>query len=132
MITPEQLAKSGTEHGAQAALFCWANLNLDKYPELKWLFAIPNGFAGVIAKSKMKSEGLKSGVPDICLLASRAPYGGKDRYAALWIELKVGKNKASDKQNEWLGQARVCGHGAIVCYGWEHARDTIIQYLEYK
>ena len=35
MITPEQLAKSGTEHGHQAALFCWIALNIDRYPELE-------------------------------------------------------------------------------------------------
>ena len=42
-ITPEQLAASGSEDGHQMALFCWAALNTEQYPQLKNLFAIPNG-----------------------------------------------------------------------------------------
>ena len=41
-ITPEQLAASGSEDGHQSALFCWAALNTEQYPQLKNLFAIPN------------------------------------------------------------------------------------------
>src|SRR5258705_2513503 len=99
MITPADLAKSGTEHGAQAVIFCWAALNLQKYPELKWLFAVPNGGArDKRTGASLKAEGVKPGIPDMCLLVKRG------QYAALWIELKVGKNKASEKQNEWLDQ----------------------------
>jgi hypothetical protein len=132
-ITPEQLAASGTEHGHQAALFCWSAINTDKYPDLKWLFAIPNGgFRDKITAGRLKSEGVKAGVPDICLLVRRGPY------AALWIELKRPKSKGKAKgrvqnnQSPWLNQANECGHGAIVCYGWEHARDILISYLDYK
>ena len=72
-MTPEQIAKSGTEHAEQSALFCWASYArnfgfkvaddteayrdlktfLDKrtmaeqapVPELQWLHAIPNAGA---------------------------------------------------------------------------------------
>lgn len=127
MITPESLAASNTEHGHQAAIFCFANQNLNKYPDLRWLFAIPNGFYGVQQKGKMKAEGLKSGLPDIGLMVKRGSY------QMLWIELKKPKvGKVSTKQNEWLTQARECGHGSAVCYGWIEARDMIISYLEFK
>lgn len=39
-MTPEQIAKSGTEHAEQAALFQWCNLNVGKYPELRWFYAV--------------------------------------------------------------------------------------------
>lgn len=69
-MTPDQLAKSGTEHGEQVALFAWANVArlhgfevawkfaeigqaaflgrptpnvLHAVPALEWLHAIPNG-----------------------------------------------------------------------------------------
>lgn len=93
-MTPPELAKSGTEHGEQRALFAWAAMaeqygfaaawSEDAYrgkfpdpqpvPELKWFHAIPNGGArGDNAKSsairgaQLKAEGVKSGIPDTFL-----------------------------------------------------------------
>lgn len=139
MIKPEDLAKSGTEDGHQSALFCWSSLPevRQKYPDLRWLFAIPNGgFRDPITANKLKATGVKSGVLDICLLLRRG------EYAALWIELKrpksvtaKGKKRAageiSDEQKLWLDHARSQGHGAVLCVGWIEARDIIIQYLNY-
>ncbi len=138
-ISPEQLAASGTEHGHQAALFCWAadpNVRA-ALPELQWLFAIPNGgLRNPVTANRLKATGVKKGVMDICLLVRRV------EYAALWIELKRPKSvsptgkkrqagKVSEDQQPWLDQARACGHGAVSCVGWEAARDMIIQYLNY-
>jgi hypothetical protein len=131
VITPEQLAASGSEHGHQAAIFCWAQQS--GIEELKWLFAVPNGFFGTAAqKSKMKAEGLKSGVPDIWLpvpMRFMDDNGVRNNYCGLVIELKVGKNKPSTEQQEWIDYLNDNGYRAIVCYGWESARDTILMYL---
>jgi hypothetical protein len=131
VITHEQLAASGTEHGHQAAIFCWAQQS--GIEELKWLFAVPNGFFGTAAqKSKMKAEGLKSGVPDIWLpvpMRFMDDNGVRNNYCGLVIELKVGKNKPSTEQQEWIDYLNDNGYRAIVCYGWESARDTILMYL---
>ena len=121
-ITPEQLAASGTEHGHQAAIFCWAQQS--GIAELKWLFAGPNGFFGSAAqKGKMKAEGLKLGVPDIWLPVPM------DGCYGLVIELKVGKNKPTKEQQEWIDYLNNAGYYARVRYGWESARDTILKYL---
>ena len=67
-MTPEQLAAPGTEHAHQVALFCWLATMLPRYPEVKWIYAIPNGGKrDPITANKLKSEGVKSnsnGVPD--------------------------------------------------------------------
>ena len=133
VITPEALAQNNSEVGHQAALFCWAQQNISKYPELRWLFAIPNGdLRNPIVANRLKSTGVKPGIPDICLLVKR------NKYACLWIELKKpakdGKRAGivSDEQKEWITQANESGHYAGVCYGWEHAKDIIVFYLEMK
>lgn len=127
MITPEQLAKSGSEHGHQSALFCWVGININKYPDLVWLFAIPNGgLRDKITAGKLKASGVKSGVPDICLPIRRGSYSG------LFIEMKRGKNKPTAEQKEWINFLPTQGFGVIVCYDWEAARDIIIQYLEHE
>src|SRR5258708_278445 len=81
LIAPEQLAASGTEDGHQAALFCWAALNVGKYPALAYMFAIPNGgLRDVRTATNLKAEGVKAGVPDIFLpfhnIFPHYPYSG--------------------------------------------------------
>ena len=131
-ITPEQLAANGSEDGHQLALMCWCALNQDQYPELKWLFAIPNGGSRHIAEAtKLRAMGVKDGVPDLCLPVKRGSW------SALYIELKKPakdkkkSGKTSNEQNEWITFLQSQGFGAIVCYGWENARDTLIAYLNY-
>lgn len=132
----ERYAANG-EEGHQIKLFMWAALpeTRAKYPELRWMFAIPNG--GLRSKAtagKMKAMGLKAGVSDICLPVRRG------EWPLLFIELKILKahtgkakpTKASHYQNEWLDHFKSQGYGAMVCVGWEHARDVIISYLEYN
>ncbi len=145
-ITPEMLAKSGSEDGHQMAIFCWAADNLSKYPQLAWMYAIPNaGERFVAVATKMVATGLRKGVPDIFLPASiqKRDYQGftelfKYGYHGLYIELKIeNKRKLKDgglskDQLLWLPALREAGYYVAVCYGWIEARDCIVNYLEGK
>lgn len=113
-----------TEEEEQKALIEWAHLHELKYPDLKWLFAIPNGGLRhpVIAK-KLKAEGVKRGVPDLCLPVPRAPYSG------LFLELKASGGRLSPAQILWLTALNLLGYYATVCEGWDAARKVIEQYL---
>lgn len=134
-ITPDQLAASGSESGEQAALFCWAALHTtrEEYPELRWLFAVPNGgLRNKVVATQLRAEGVKKGVPDIWLPINRGPWHG------LIIELKrpktEGKRKGqpSQEQRDWINHLRSQGYGAMVCVGWHEARQAICNYLNYK
>lgn len=127
-ITPEQLAKSGSEDGEQLALLCWCAENFDQYPQLKRLVHIPNGGSRHKAEAgKLKAMGVKPGFPDLLLPIIKANWYG------LFIELKRLKGGIiSDEQKDWLQFLRSQGYGAIVCYGWLEARKVLIDYLEYK
>lgn len=115
-MTPDELAKSGTEHGEQRALFGWAKMaewygfaaawddnayaGDDRHkdavgvPELHWLHAIPNG--GLRDKktaAKLKVEGVKRGISDVFLplvMRGVAPLGNviPTLYSGLYVELK--------------------------------------------
>jgi VRR-NUC domain-containing protein len=125
--TPASLAKSGTEAAHQTALFCWAALpeTLARFPEVKWLFHIPNGgLRDKITAGNMKAQGVKAGVPDIFLPVP------KGRFAGLWIELKVKDNTPSEKQSEWHKALTGFGFAVSVCYSWEEATRHITYYLE--
>ncbi len=118
-------AFTASESEEQIALFEWAALSRGKYPALEWLFHIPNGGQRSITTAKrLKAEGVKAGVPDICLPVARGDYHG------LFIELKAGKNKATENQERWIAALTANGYKTAVCHGWTAAKDTIVSYLK--
>lgn len=130
-MTPEQLAAPGTEHAEQVALFQWAALNAKQYPQLRRMFAIPNGGSrgdtersARIVGARMKAEGVRPGVSDIFL---PAPVGN---YHGLFIEMKRKDGGEESKEQKAFGADMLAaGYGYACCHGWEQARDTIIDYL---
>ena len=61
----------------QKAIIEWANLFIHIYPELQWLHAIPNGGSrNKFEAGRMKGEGVKPGVYDLCLPCARKGYHG--------------------------------------------------------
>lgn len=113
------------EHQEQVALFNWARLDQHKHPELKLIFAIPNGGQrNIIVAAKLKAEGVRAGVPDICLPVAR---GG---FNSLYIELKAVKGRMQPNQIEWQTALNEAGNLAVTCHGWVAARETILSYLK--
>lgn len=113
------------ESEEQVALFEWAEAMSGKYPCLRLMYHVPNGgHRSAAVAGKLKAEGVKAGVPDICLPSARGGYHG------LYIELKAGKNKATKEQEEWLSALSEEGYKAVVCRGWVNAAEEIKNYLE--
>ena len=118
-----------SEHDEQAALIEWAQSQINIYPELQLLYAVPNqggsGRAAIIRGQKMKREGMKKGVPDLCLPITRG------NFLTLYIEMKdVGsKGRLSAEQSNWIGLLSEAGHNVQVCHGFEEAMNTLINYL---
>lgn len=141
IITPEQVAASGTEHGHQAAIFQWiALVGCKVHPELRLLFAVPNGGdrrASVAAS--MKAEGVKSGIPDMILPVPMASEIDKlyERSGChgLYLELKrpgLEKRKngdRSDNQVQWHKDLRKQGYAVATAYGWQAAAWVLHLYL---
>lgn len=129
---PATYAKAGTEHAHQVALFMWAAQTVARgqYPELRRMFAIPNGGErNIRVAARLRAEGVKKGVLDIFLPVPIAAWHG------LFIELKRPKSDERKKgvvepeQADWITYLQSVGYGAVTCYGWESARDTLIAYL---
>ena len=112
------------EHDEQAALIQWAGLQRRIYPELRLLFAIPNGsLRHKVVAQKLRAEGVKAGVPDLCLPVAR---GG---YHALFLELKIPGGRLSRAQAEWLRALRRAGNYSQVVFGQDQARQVLIQHV---
>ncbi len=124
-MTPDQLAISGSESAHQRSLFCWCAMNIKKYPELRWLFAIPNGEARTgFAGARLKAEGVRAGVWDIFL-----PVAFANGWRGLWIEMKKRGGKLSPRQIEFGEFVKKQGYRTEVCYGWQEAVKVIEDYL---
>lgn len=98
-------------------------------PELRGrLVHSPNGGKrNAREAARFKRMGVRAGYPDFSLDIAHG------RYHGLRIELKPPrphKSKVSDSQKWWIETLSNEGYLAVVCYGWEAARDTIISYME--
>jgi hypothetical protein len=124
-----------SEHSEQVQVIEWARRWEFQYPELGLLFAIPNGAALAShhdrrgrrfspQASKLKAEGLRAGVPDLCLPIARQGFNG------MFIELKVGYNIPSPEQARYLDALAEQNYYAAVCWGAEEAILAIQAYLQ--
>jgi hypothetical protein len=118
-----------SEHSEQVALVAWAKDNENWIPALRNLFSIPNGGKRKTGWWEV-SEGLKKGVPDLFLAVPKPVHKGG--MAGLFVEMKYGKNKCTPAQEDWLERLHCQGYATAVCYSFEEARDTILDYLEVK
>lgn len=158
-MNPETLAKSGTEHAHQTALFAytavaylhgWAAADLwanggalpkraptaaPAVPALAWFHAVHNqGHGDRIRGAIAKAEGVRRGVPDTFLPWPVAHWHG------LYIEMKKpterpktkGKGGVSDEQGAFGAYALRVGYGWAVCYSWREAADTLRAYIEWN
>lgn len=67
--------------------------------------------------------GTKAGFPDLFLCIARGGYHG------LFIELKTVKGKPTALQQTWLNRLNKQGYKAVVCYGFDEAKEAIKGYL---
>jgi len=109
-----------SEHDEQATLFAIASYR----PELRWMFAIPNGgYRTKATAGKMAAEGLKAGIADVFV-----PIPSKD-YHGLFIEMKFGRNKLTELQQEFFEYATQQGYLCKVAYSADEAIEIIDDYL---
>jgi hypothetical protein len=114
-----------TEHENQRALFGWAIDNQTRLPELKTMFAIPNaGKRSAGATQYYYEEGLKPGMPDICLPIIRKVEGKQK--SCLFIEMKYDDGKVTANQEKRHEILR--SHGSVVVIAWSTAQA--IQIIE--
>lgn len=117
-----------TEAQEQETLFNWMRYKEKQYPELKLCFHIPNGGSrNQIEAKHLKEQGVKPGVPDLCLPVARGIWHG------LYIEMKRQKGgRVSDAQRQWIADLERQGYRAEIACGWQEAAQILEIYLQGK
>lgn len=114
-----------TEDEEQIMVMKWAELQMGRWPDLQWLFHIPNG--GKRRKTeaaRFKAMGVKAGVPDLFL---PVPIG---RYHGLFVEMKRREGgKLSEDQKDWIEGLSENGYCVHRCDGWQEAVRVLEDYL---
>ena len=119
-----------TEHDEQVALFGWADVaswgGADA-GRLELLHAIPNGgHRHKATAGRLRAEGVRAGVPDLCLPCASAD----GEYIGLYVELKrIRGGRTSPVQRGWHDRLRAAGHRVEVCAGWQEAARVIADHL---
>jgi hypothetical protein len=70
---------------------------------------------------RLKILGVSSGYPDLVLV-----YKG----LKIALELKVGKNKATEKQEKWIEALNKAGIPAKVCVGFDQSKEFIDKHFK--
>ena len=100
----------------------WFNFTYPQYKEDLHHFA--NERRCSIQQGRLlKKMGVKKGVSDFFLAVPRDGKGG------LWIELKVGTNKPTPEQKEFIERKINMGYTATCAWGAEAAKKVIKTYL---
>ncbi len=76
--------------------------------------------------AKRKRQGVKPGIPDICIMEPNKDYSG------LFIEIKANYNKPSDYQLKWAKNLNKKGYLAVWSNSFDECKDIINGYLSNK
>lgn len=110
------------EHNEQRDFVNWVKKKSLQDPIYDMLYAIPNGGQrNLKVGAKLKLEGVKPGIPDLCFPVSRGPFHG------LYIEMKRKKTGHLSKvQKEWKKKLKNQNY----CFQMARGSDEAIKILE--
>lgn len=122
---PKNELGENSESIEQQQIFAWAGYMSGQYPCLDLMYHIPNeGKRSRSTGGRLKVEGLKAGVPDICLPVASGGYHG------LYIELKAVGGSTTKLQKQWIAALNKQNYFAVVCIGYDEAVAAIMEYLK--
>lgn len=120
--------RSNPEHSMQVAIIAECERKGALNPLWRLVYAIPNGgHRSKAVAGKLKAEGVRKGILDLCLPIARHGFHG------LYMELKISPNKPTVEQLAWIDALTVQGYFVTVVYDDPAEAIRILEwYLEAK
>ena len=119
------------EHKLQVAFVNWFRMQYNQYSGLMW--ATPNGgMRNVKVATKLKREGVLSGVADLFLAVPRYADDGEILMdtPGLFIELKIKGNYQNENQKRFQKDVEKQSYRYEVCYSLDEFMKVVNGYLE--
>jgi hypothetical protein len=99
------------EHQLQASIIAEVDLRANLDARWALIFAVPNGgHRSKATAGKLKAEGVRAGVLDLCLPLPAHTFHG------MFMELKVGRGRLSLAQQSWFTRLRERGYYCTVIW----------------
>lgn len=117
------------EYHHQCAFVKWFTIN---YSELRPLLTVASFGENIGPKrmDELKKMGLFPGWPDLFLAYPTYKENGMMFHAGLFIEMKTKKiGSVSVAQKEMHARLRLRGYRVSVCWDWEEAKASVLEYL---
>jgi len=111
------------EAAEQAALVQWVRL---AYPKIMIVASANGGSRNMLEAKNLKRTGVTAGWPDLFIACARGKYHG------MFIEMKSKKGRLTKLQKDCLEYLNEQNYYAVVCYGFEPAKEMIRHYLHYN
>ena len=114
------------EHAMQVEYFAWLDGGCDGlHPDIALdVHAIPNGVrTGIRQAAKLKREGLRAGVLDICIDVACGGFHG------MRLELKTATGTVSQAQKARIKRLCERGYYAVVARSLEQSQELTLNYL---
>ena len=99
-----------------------ATAKLLDHTGLIWCHPPNGGLRNVVVAKKLKGQGVKAGVPDVLIFNPTGILSG------VAIELKVGRNKPSELQQEWIQNLTACNWATAVCRSIDEVIEVVRHY----
>lgn len=130
---PRRRVRFRPEEVEQRALVYWAEQHVTRYPELRWLFAVPNqrGTRKPWEMGILSAMGVKPGVCDL-ILPVRAPFPGTAPGAVVEVKAPGELGRTSPEQQAWLQHFANQGWAVAVCDHWQDAWVFLMIHLGYN
>lgn len=84
---------------------------------------------GARTAASLKRRGVEAGVPDLLILESSPYICGRMPSGILAVELKIGTNTLSVKQQAWLDRAASRGHTTAVVRSLESFKSVVMEHI---
>ena len=120
-----------TEDREQQTVIEWAAWQEGARPELRNLYAVPNGAKRTRGQGgKQVGLGLKKGVPDLCLAWPAAKKDNSGVFHGLYIEMKRERGgRIEPEQHDWAERLIRAGYAHVFAKGADQAIAAIRDYL---
>lgn len=117
--TPSQI-----EHQIQCDFIEYCDVMAFNVPELATVYAIPNGgHRHPLVGGRLKREGVRAGMPDLCLPVQRG------RFGALYLETKAPGGEVKKHQIDRIRSLRAVGNVVAVCFSLDELINITEAYL---